>query len=360
MPGVVSFKCPSCGGDLKFNPGTGKYTCEFCKSVFTQEQLDAFEEAEKKKQQELGQTAQEQNTQEQTASAGQAVVYNCPSCGAQIVTDENTAATFCYYCHNPVVLAGRLEGKYTPDYVIPFKIDHARATEIFTEWVKQKKFVPKSFYNKDQIDKLSGVYFPYLLYSCKIDGHIDADAKKTSVSQTGNVEYTTTETYHVQRQGNMEVEHVLRNALSKANKILVEGVQPFDFKDLQPFKMSYLSGFMAEKRDLGKEQFQSDVEQEVHGYALQKLQDSVCGYEDITVTDDDISLKDPAWNYALMPVWTVTYREKGTDKLYYFSVNGQSGKVIGELPVDKGRIWILFFKIFIPMAAALLLLGYFI
>jgi DNA-directed RNA polymerase subunit RPC12/RpoP len=356
MAETVMFKCPHCGGDLKFDPAGGKYTCEYCKSVFSQEELDRIEAAEKAKNAASGST---QNAGENT-TAGEAVVYHCPSCGAEIVTDENTAATFCFYCHNPIVLSGRLEGGNMPDYVLPFKITRDKAVGIFTDWIKGKKFVPKSFWNKDQIDKMTGVYFPYFLYSCKIAGHIDGEATKTTVSRNGNVEATTRETYHVQRQGNMEVKHVIRCALSKENKILAEGVQPFDFEGLQPFKMSYLSGFQAEKKDLAENDFHDDVEKEVHDYALQQLENSVAGYENLTITDDAIELTDPEWRYALMPVWTVTYKDRSTSKIYYFSVNGQSGKVIGELPLDKGRLVSMFFKIFIPMAAALLIAGYFL
>lgn len=98
------------------------------------------------------------------------MLYTCPSCGAEIVTDETTAATFCYYCHNPVILSGRLSGEFHPDYVIPFAMEKKRAVEIFEQWMKKKRFVPKAFYSEDQIEKISGVYFPYMLYSCRAEG----------------------------------------------------------------------------------------------------------------------------------------------------------------------------------------------
>ena len=94
------------------------------------------------------------------------------------MTDETTAASFCYYCHNPVVLAGRMTGGYHPDFVIPFAIDRDKAVEIFTQWIGKKKYVPNAFFSKDQIEKISGVYFPYWLYSCQVDGDMEAEGTK--------------------------------------------------------------------------------------------------------------------------------------------------------------------------------------
>lgn len=131
---VISFKCPNCDGELIFDPETQKYKCEYCGSKFTQAELDALQPAESEETDagaaDGSDEAEQETTEQQSADTkkkegedggAEAVIYNCPSCGAEIVTDATTAATFCYYCHNPVVLGKRLEGKYLPNKVIPFK-----------------------------------------------------------------------------------------------------------------------------------------------------------------------------------------------------------------------------------------------
>ena len=80
------------------------------------------------------------HTQQRTAGAEDAaVLYTCPSCGAQIVTDQTTAATFCYYCHNPVLLSEQLSGAFHPDQIIPFEIDRKQAEEHFLDFVQKKR-----------------------------------------------------------------------------------------------------------------------------------------------------------------------------------------------------------------------------
>ena len=107
---AITYKCPNCDGGLVFEPESGTYACEYCLSKFTQEEL-------------FGEPQTSETVQSETAESEKiqqsAVMYHCPSCGAEIITDETTAATFCFYCHNPIVLAGKLEGEYLPDSIIP-------------------------------------------------------------------------------------------------------------------------------------------------------------------------------------------------------------------------------------------------
>lgn len=334
---IVSYKCPNCGGGLAFDPESGQYRCEYCLSDFTQQKLEEMTPA--------------------MESSQSAMLYHCPSCGAEIVTDETTAAAFCFYCHNPVVLSGRLEGQYHPDYVLPFAVDREKAVEIFSDWVRKKRYVPKAFFSKKQIEKMSGVYFPYWLYSCKVDGKLEGEGVKLRTWVAGNLQYTETQKYEIRRAGHMNINRVPRNALKKADRLLVEGVLPFNMKELRPFSMGYLSGFMAEKRDLEKQEFSEELEKEVKDFAISGLQNSVAEYQKMSVLNKNADIRDEKWQYALMPVWTLTYRDHN-GKICYFACNGQTGKVCGQLPVDMGRLMILFAEVFVPLLAALLIVGY--
>lgn len=332
---AVIYKCPNCGGDLRFEPEGQQFRCEYCRSGFSKEQMENFFEA-----------------------AG--VLYSCPSCGAELVAEETTAATFCYYCHNPVVLAGRVQGEYHPDGILPFEIDRKKALDIFGKWMAGKKYVPKAFYSQDQVEKLTGVYFPYWLYGCQVEGKLDAEGTKQTSWTEGNMRLTKTEEYEIRREGTMDISHVARNALSKANRKLAEGVMPFEMEKLQPFHMGYLSGFLAENRDMEHTALAPDVEAEVRQFAEDSLRSEIGGYHSVNVRAKETRIQNPQWHYVLMPVWALTYRDKRTDKTYYFACNGQTGKVCGELPVDEGRLLQLFLAVFIPMLAALLAVWYFI
>ena len=349
---TVSYQCPNCGGSLIFDPEQQKYHCEYCISYFTEEELETKAQVKEA-------LAEKIQAEEATVQEAEALLYHCPSCGAEIVTDDTTAATFCFYCHNPVVLKGRLDGEYRPDYVIPFAISREQALERFEAWIRNKRFVPKDFYAKEQIEKLSGVYFPYLLYSCQVEGGIEAGAFQKRVWRTGNLQYTETKQYQVSREGTMEVCDVTRNALKKADRELIESVLPYHMKEKKPFSMAYLSGFLAEKRDMGKEEFEQEMKEEVSAYAAMMLKNSISGYDEVEVQSSRIDMTSPKWEYAMMPVWTLTYQDE-TDHIYYFALNGQTGKICGELPVDSRKLKLLFAAVFFPVLICLLAVGYLI
>lgn len=349
---VITYKCPNCGGDLQFNPERQKFHCRYCLSDFAESFLKETEPETE--------TGPKDAQADQPAADQEAVIYNCPSCGAEIVTDETTAATFCYYCHNPVVLSGRLKGKYNPDYVIPFAIDREKALAVFEQWIGKKKFVPHEFYNQSQIEKMTGVYFPYWLYNCRVDGRLEARAVRRKIWVAGNVQFTQTRQYQVIREGEMAVEHVPRIALKKTNRRLAESVLPFEMEKLKPFRMSYLSGFQAEKRDIEQAEFLSEVEAEVKQFAAANLRSQISGYDTVDVRSQQTDIVGPEWKYALMPVWTLTYQDPQSSRIYYFACNGQTGRICGELPVEFGRLVLLFVSVSVPLFVILMIVGYFI
>lgn len=360
---VISYKCPNCDGELIFDPKTQKYKCEYCFSLFSQEELDAMQPAEAQEETVEETAEQEENMQgadgQATDDAKEAMMYTCPSCGAEIVTDATTAASFCYYCHNPVVLQGRLSGKFLPDKIIPFSIDKKAAEQKFLEYVGKKKFIPRAFFNKKQISRMSGVYFPYWLYETSMEGNMQAQATKVRVWRSGDTEYTETRFFEVERQGDILLKDMTENALKKANHILAEGVLPYRMEEAKPFQFGYLSGFLAEKRDIEKDEVSAGLKKEAEEYADKMLRETVRGYDSVTKQHNSFSKRKEEYDYTLLPVWTVTYQGKN-GKTYYYSMNGQTGKVCGELPVDYKKVSITALIAGVAVFLLALIGGYFI
>lgn len=360
--GTIIYKCPNCGGELVFTPATQKYTCPYCQSAFSQEEIDSFIQEGSDTAAEESAAWEENDTVSDTGtgkngSSGEAVYYSCPSCGAQIITDATTAATFCYYCHNPVVLEGRLSGEYLPDQVLPFQIDREKAIEMFREKIGKKKFVPKAFFNEQQIEKLSGIYYPYWVYSCRIGGVMGGTGTKVRVYRSGDTEVTETSIYDVAREGKIKFDKLTRNALREGDRQLVENVQPFSLKGMKRFSMSYLSGFFAEKRNMETSEFSGEVHEKTEGYASNILRDTIKGYSTFTPTDKSMILEEEDWKYVLLPVWVLTYAGRG-GKIYYFAMNGQNGNVSGSFPINWKKLTAVSSVIFAVVMTAFLVGGY--
>ncbi len=329
---VLSYKCRSCGGELTFSPQSQKFECGYCGSSYLKSELepDTVETA----QSSSDSTAESTNQ----STAFDAVLYNCPSCGAEIVTDSTTAATYCFYCHNPVVISGRLGGEYAPSRLIPFKLDRSKAIKRFVEWTRTKFFLPKDFFSEKSIEKLTGVYFPYWVIDCDADATLVMNAKTVRTWTTGNTRHTETSNYKVLREGEVHLEDMIKTALNKADKKLIESVQPFDSSKMEKFSMTYLSGFQAEKRDVESAEISTETENDVKRYCENLLSDTVTGYSSKTTEQSGTTINKIDYEYCLLPVWVMTYKYKGTD--YFYAMNGQSGKICGKLPVDKLKLFV--------------------
>ncbi len=348
---VISYKCPNCDGELIFDPKTQKYKCEYCFSLFEQAELDAMHPATQEEQAEgandgfsaedaaadSAQNAEGVQESSDRPEGDEGVVYTCPSCGAEIVTDATTAATFCYYCHNPVVLGGRLSGENMPDKIIPFAIDKKEAEKKFLDYVNSKKFIPRAFFNKKQIEKFSGVYFPYWVYNTSMKGRMTADAQKVRVWRKGDTEFTETRFFEVEREGNIDLKDMTENALKKANHVLADGVMPYRMEEAKSFNFGFLSGFLAEKKDIEQTEVSGNFQAEAKEYATKMLRETIDGYSSVHSKHTSFSMADEEYAYTLLPVWTITYPGKN-GKTYYYSMNGQTGKICGELPVDYKKV----------------------
>lgn len=333
MP-AITYKCFNCGGQLEFKPALQKLQCVYCRSVFTEDEIARLSRAEAERRAAVAAAERgEVKPEDQKLDAN---LYHCPTCGAEIVTDDTTAATSCYYCHNPVVLTGRLSGGYLPQYVIPFAVEREKAVHTFLDWVRSKKFVPKNFFSPDQIARVSGVYFPYWMVDSDANATMDGRATRVRVWRSGDTEYTETSHYNIMRQGDVRINDISRNALNKPNRELIDGIIPFQMNGARPFQPAYLSGFMAEKRNIEAAEFQRDVEQEIFKATDSSLRGTVTGYSTVTASTR-INRLQTNWKYTLLPAWVLTYGIHD-GKVNYYALNGQTGKVRGVLPVSIGKL----------------------
>ena len=325
---VQQYKCPNCAAELRFHPKKQGFACEYCGSFFTPEECKA---ANEQFQAQAIEDAPKQDEFEQ----GNAL-YSCPSCGAEIIADSNTAATECYYCHNPVVLKGRLSGEYRPSKVIPFKLTREEAEKIFKDWCKKRWFLPKSFKSDAQLLHMAGVYVPFWVADCDVNGTMRAVCKKIRTWTSGNYEYTETKEYDVFRSAGLRFEGIPADGASKIEDQLMEAIEPFDYRKAKPFEMVYLSGFLSDKYDVNKSQVFPRVRNRAVNGSDQILRASMVGYDSIRVTQSDMQVVRTDWQYMLLPVWFMTFGYGG--KQYAFAINGQTGKQAGTPPLDTGKL----------------------
>ncbi len=322
MGKVLDNKCPNCGAAIHFKPELGKFKCDYCDSEFTAEQLKDMEK--------IG------NEEVDTTNY---VNYNCPDCGAEIITDENTAATFCVYCGNTSIIKNRLSGEFAPKYIIPFKVEKKKAIEAFKGLRKGRPLTPKAFVSEKNIEKITGVYIPFWLYDVDVSGTVNAKATKVSSWSVGDTRYTKTDYYKVIRSGNMVFNRVPVDGSTRFNNDMMNSIEPFDYGKLIDYNHAYLSGFLAEKYDVSKDDAFEDAKVRTINSTRDQMLSSMVGYSTKTITSSDLESKANNTEYVLLPVWMVNVKYNG--EFYLFAMNGESGKFIGNIPLDKKKAWIV-------------------
>ena len=337
---VLEYKCPCCGGSIEFDSSIQKMKCPYCDTEFDMDTLKSFDEELKKDNTSDMSWDMPSGSEWQDGEQESMRVYLCESCGGEIVADENTGATSCPYCGNPVVMTGQFSGDLRPDYIIPFKLDKKRAKEELKKHVTGKKLLPKVFKDENHINEIKGIYVPFWLFNACAEADIRYKGEVHKYWSDSDYNYTKTCYYMVSRSGTMCFEHIPVDGASKIDDDLMESIEPFDFNDAVNFQTAYLSGYLADKYDVNSEDSINRANERFKNSTEDAFRETVDEYDSVRVENRNIKLENGIVRYALYPVWILN--TTWNNEKFTFAMNGQTGKFVGNLPVDKKLYWTYF------------------
>ncbi len=356
-------KCPACGAPILYKPNLKKWKCDYCKSEYTLEEMkkynNASSEENNKKEEKNSVKETAKDTSKETIKKGNDnttyVEYNCKDCGAKIIADEQTTATFCIYCGNTAILKEKLSGKFAPDLIIPFKNEKEKAIESFKSLNKGRPLMPNFFNDEKNIEKIRGVYIPFWLFDVKVSGELDATSSTSTSWTVGDTVYTKTDTYRLEREGEMEFNKVPVDGSTRFDDDIMNTIEPFNYEDLEEYNHAYLSGFLAEKYDVEEEKSFNDATLRSLNSARDEMKRDM-GMGIKSIINDTLKAEKLLTKYALLPVWMINVKYK--DKFYTFAMNGQTGEFVGNIPVDKKKAFKYGLLTFVITFALVLLISY--
>lgn len=346
---VTEFKCPACTAPLRFSEETGRLECDYCGSSFTVEEAAAFsEEKEQQAAEAFEKAAAEAKADAKSwevpggedswgEEGAHLKTYSCPSCGAELICEEATAATSCPYCGNNTIIPGQFRGALKPDLVIPFKVGKDAAVKALKEHYRGKPFLPKSFSNENHIQEIKGIYVPFWLFDGQAEADVSFAATRSSVMVTGRERITTTRHFAVRRAGTVNFEKIPVDASKKMPDDYMDSIEPFNYDDMVPFSTAYLPGFFADIPDVSIEECSPRAELRATDTAVEAMRQEVSGYETCVPTGQNAQLRRGKVRCALLPVWLLSTQWEG--KNFLFAMNGQTGKMASDLPVSQKRYW---------------------
>ena len=143
-------KCPGCGAALRFDPREQVMICDHCGSRYDPDQFEDYKYTNK--------------AEEDTHPSLDVTLFKCPNCGAELVSTDDTAATFCSYCGSNVMMESRMGKIEYPTRIIPFRLNKEDAEKQYVKKLRESLFAPSDLKKAAQIDKFRGIYMPYWNY----------------------------------------------------------------------------------------------------------------------------------------------------------------------------------------------------
>lgn len=353
------YRCPNCNGALEYNPVTDEMECAHCGGSYTMQEIEAgSQKAQDYYQQQTAYSPWGSNDSAQTwgdntfsqpwgsvqtaspvkesddyieenniyaePETMECKIYTCTSCGAELAVNDTEVSTYCAYCGQPTIVYSRVSQEKKPRYIIPFKISKEEALGRIRANLGKGVLIPKEIKNFD-VEKMRGIYVPYFLFDAYY-----YDKIRVRVGE-GIGKDKKTVTYRF--EADCEFEKISCDASKRLNDESTQRLEPYQLEELRDFDAAYLSGFYADRYDLTARQltnvvvkrcqelFDEEVKMQFHD-----LQAAVMERKPKHVIRKS--------EYALLPVWFMTFRYK--NEPYTMLVNGQTGKVVGAVPVNKG------------------------
>ncbi|MDR2579050.1 MAG: hypothetical protein LBC70_09655 [Chitinispirillales bacterium] len=333
---VEGYKCPNCSGAVKFDSSVQKMKCPYCDTEFETAVLEEYQkELEAIAQDDFGWDLKGGGEEWAGDDLDCLTTGSCPSCGAELYGNESTVAMVCPCCGNAQIIAKRLDGMLKPDFVIPFRQDKKAAAAALKNFCKGKPLLPKFFVEENNINCVQGIYAPYWLFDADAHGHIHYKATKVKKWADSRFHYVRTDHYSVVRDGNMGFEKIPVDASEKMDDAYMDAIEPFEYKTMENFHTSFLAGYAAEKYDVSADNSKGRAERRVKSTIEKEFAKSVTGYATVRAESTCVDVKKGKVSYALFPVWTLNTKYK--EKNYQFMMNGQTGRLVGKLPVDKTK-----------------------
>lgn len=333
MPTMQEYKCPCCGGAIAFDSTVQKMKCPFCDTEFDIETLENYDAELQEKQPDQMKWEITAGGEWKQGETDHLRAFSCKSCGGEIIGDDSTGATVCPFCGTPVVMMDQFSGTLRPDLVIPFKVDKKAAKAALQRHLTGKRLLPKIFKDQNHIEEIKGIYVPFWLFDTDASAQMRYRATRVRTWSDRNYHYTETSYFLIHREGNMGFANIPVDGSSKMANDLMESIEPYDCSQAVDFQTAYLAGYLADKYDVTAEESVERANTRVKRSTEQEFRKTVQGYATVTPEDSRIQLHGGKAKYALYPVWILNTTWNG--KKYTFAMNGQTGKFVGDLPVDK-------------------------
>jgi hypothetical protein len=218
-----------------------------------------------------------------------------------------------------------------PKWIIPFKLTREQALKAIKDRFRQGDYIPSKI-RALTVDKVHGIYMPYWLFTTDIQRRMEVEVK----SDDGIFRYM--------RDASGHYKNVTFDGARRLNNEMSRRLEPFHTEEMVEFDVAYLSGFYADKFDVTKEATKTANLQRCREFLDDAIIDSCPHANRMGIGTFHNYKKKDVWekyeientDYALFPAYFVNIKYDTGNELVI--VNGQTGKVVANLPYEKEQI----------------------
>ena len=246
--GVITYKCLTCGANLRYSPKRKKWHCMYCCNDYSIEELNK----------EYGTRELDEKKKEKYSC------YKCENCGAELITGINTVATFCSYCNSSTIIKGRLNEEYRPKKIIPFKVTKKQAIDTYMNLKRKCWFAPDEFGNSANISMIKGVYIPCYLFDCDVISNITAKGQKIYSAKKSKLilqaKVLESDFYALKRKAIVRFKNIPIDGSVRFPNSIMKAIEPFKYSEMVDFSPKYMSGFFGERFDVISKAISNEIE----------------------------------------------------------------------------------------------------
>ncbi len=328
------YRCLNCGGPLEFDTRTKRMTCELCCSFFSMEMVASQAEKEKEQIEKVEEDSCFADTTVWEQDTMECKMYHCNSCGAQLLIDEVESATYCAFCGQPTVVFQRVDKQKRPKYIIPFCVSKELALQKVRQRIDSGLFIPKEIKNVT-MDRVRGIYIPYQMVNVR---YHDTQVFSTVVSTKDSTQKK--RFYDV--EGEACFKQMTVDTSMQLNDESAMRLEPYEMIGLKEFEPAYLSGFYADCSDEDNFITKKKVERRAKKLYTEQIKEKIKkkgGHSPVLEFSNPVC-EIEKMDSVLLPAWFVVFHHEGES--YTLMVNGQTGKVIGAVPMDTKKAIAIF------------------
>jgi hypothetical protein len=351
---VVDFRCPQCDGVTAYCTDDGGLTCAYC----------GYHEASQVEV--VGRAAEEFEFTVATmrqASHGwgeERKELECASCGAHTTLSVTMLTHTCPFCgSNQVVQIKAPQDVLRPRFLIPFAVTLEACRQKTAVWLGSSWLTPAGLQRLARAAEYVPLYAPFWTFDARARAGWRAEVGHTRTRTVVVNGRRQTRTYTEWRWESGQVDHFFDDFLvpgsSKLSPALLDQLRRYDLNRLVPYEPTFLAGMQAQAYDVSLEEAWRQTRHQMRLAVKQKCR-SQASTSQIRNFSMELDFADESWRYILLPLYLATYRYR--TKSYQLMMNGQSGKIAGQRPVDWPKVIAVLIAALAPGALLALLAFY--